>query len=156
MPEPIRKAVKQHLKRFTPFGLNRQKVVTLLDEIRKIDLDKLPHAFCFLLRSMFEISAKAYCIDHTKDGLSSTDKNGNDKKLVNLLREIVKHLTNNNANHAKLKTLHGAMTALASSDSVLSVTSMNQLVHNPSFSMDGKSVSVMFFNVFPLLEEMNS
>jgi hypothetical protein len=33
---------------------------------------------------------------------------------------------------------------------------MNQLVHNPGFSVDARHVSIMFHNVFPLLEAMNN
>jgi hypothetical protein len=47
------------------------------------------------------------------------------------------------------------MTELAKTDGLLSVTSLNQLVHNPTFSVNPGDISVMFFNIFPLLSEMN-
>ena len=48
------------------------------------------------------------------------------------------------------------MTTLGTPTGLLSVTSMNQLIHNPKFTVDGTSVSTVFANVFPLLEAMNS
>ena len=82
-------------------------------------------------------------------------KNGDDKNLAVLLREITKHLTNNEKNKDKLKKIHGAMTELGKSSGILSVTSMNQLIHNPSFSVTPPDICILFGNLFPLLEEMN-
>lgn len=150
------KSVIRTLRKFHPKGSNRGKLVTLLDEARKLKLDKHPHAFCFLLRSMFEISAKAYCADHASTGgPTATKQNGEDRKLVEILRDITKHLTNDKGDKVMTKTLHGAMAELGKSEGILSVTSMNQLVHNPAFSVDETHISTLFGNVFPLLEAMN-
>lgn len=146
------KHVANLLKKFSPRGNNRQKVVTLRDEIKKLKIGDNPIAFCFLLRSMFEISAKVYCGDHN---ISLTKNAGKDKTLVELLREVTAHLTNNNANSAMVKTLHGAITEISKSDGILSVTSMNQLVHNPSFSVLPGDICILFGNIYPLLEAMN-
>jgi len=54
-----------------------------------------------------------------------------------------------------VKTLHGAMTEIGKSDGILSVTSMNQLVHNPSFSVLSGDICTLFGNIYPLLEAMN-
>jgi hypothetical protein len=48
------------------------------------------------------------------------------------------------------------MAELATPDGILSVTSMNQLVHSPSFSVSEGHISTVFGNIFPLLEAMNS
>ncbi len=146
------KRVLELLKKFAPSGTNRQKVVTLRDELKKISIKDTPIAFCFLLRSIFEISAKAYCADHT---ISLTKSGGKEKTLVEVLRSVTSHITSNNANKAKLKTLHGALTELAKHDGVLSITSMNNLVHNPAFSIQPTDICILFGNVYPLLEEMN-
>jgi hypothetical protein len=153
------RTVKATLKKFNPQGANRQKVATLKEELLALNMVKNPLAFCFLLRSMFEISAKAYCDDNrialkltkTKKGKTSTY----DKTLFELLKEIVKHLTNNNKDKAKLKLLHGAIVQLGKTDGFLSVTSMNHLVHNPSFSITAADISTLFGNIYPLLEFMN-
>jgi hypothetical protein len=149
------RSVLAALKGFIPVGKNREKLVTLLNEARTLRLERHPHAFCFLLRSMFEVSAKAYCKDHAASGLQAT-KNGVDRQLVEILRDITKNMTNNNADKQKVKALHGATAELAKHDGFLSVTSMNQLVHNPSFSVKETHISTLFGNVFPLLEAMSS
>jgi hypothetical protein len=153
MGDPRR--VKRILRDFAPRGKNREKVVSLRDELCELKLDKNPIAFCFLLRSMFEVSAKAYCVDHHADGLAAIAKDGRDKTLVDVLRDITKHLTNDKKDKEALKRLHGAMTELGRQDGILSVTSMNQLVHNPKFSLQVGDIVVLFGNIFPLLEEMN-
>ena len=149
------KHVKRILRKFSPKGPNREKVASLLKEIKNLTLTKNPMAFCFLLRSLFEISAKAYCTDHSAAGLSAT-KNGVDKKLVDVLREVTRHLTQNSSNLVMVRQLHGALTEIAKQDGILSVTSMNQLVHNPRFAHQPSDIAILFGNVFPLLDAMNS
>ncbi len=149
------KAVKATIKSFTPRGPDREKVVLLRDEIRALNLKYNPLAFCFLLRSMFEISAKAYCGQHGATGGLSTKKKGRDRRLVDILRDVTKHLTKSKTDMERTKQLHGAMAELARSEGLLSVTSMNQLVHNPKFSVTTGDVCQLFGNIFPLLEAMN-
>jgi hypothetical protein len=153
MADPRR--VKRILRDFAPRGKNREKVVSLRDELKNLSLDKNPIAFCFLLRSMFEVSAKAYCIDHKANGLTVIAKDGREKALINVLRDITKHLTDDNKDKEAVKRLHGAMAELGRHDGILSVTSMNQLVHNPKFSLQIGDIVVLFGNIFPLLEELN-
>ena len=131
--------------------------MTLRDEARKLNVADTPLAFCFVLRSMFEVSAKAYCQDHTDAGGPAFHKaNGDERKLVDVLRDITKHLTKNNQDRVMVKELHGAMTELGQPDRLLSVTSMNQLIHNPRFSVQVGDVCIAVGNVFPLLEAMNA
>jgi hypothetical protein len=151
------KAVFKKLRGFKPVGNGREKLVTLLKEIKRLNIENHPHAFCFLLRSMFELSAKAYCADFKGTSSLSLKKNkGNDKTLASILRDITKHMTNNNKDKEKVKLLHGAMTEIATPNGLLSVTSLNQLVHNPSFSIAPNHICILFGNIFPLLEEMNN
>lgn len=150
------KSVRKILRSFRARGTGRDKIAALLVEIRTLKLETHPHAFCFLLRSLIELSGKAYCVDHKKNGGPDPKrKDGSDKFLADLLRDIVNHLTNNGAHKAKVKILHGPMTELAKKDGLLSVTSMNQLVHHPTFSVSPPDICVLFGSVFPLLEEMN-
>lgn len=145
------KSVQSILKNFAPQGNNRQKVVELRDEILKLNIQKNPLAFCFLLRSMFEISATIYCTQHS---ISMNRPGGTQKKtLLELLKDVAKHLKT--AKPAIEKQLHGAIQDMSQPDRILSVTSMNQLVHNPSFSVITGDVCVVFGNIFPLLEHMN-
>jgi hypothetical protein len=153
------KAVKRLLRKLVPRGNNRAKVVTLRNEALNLDLAKNPLAFCFLLRSMFEISVKAYCEDHSAaGGPACTKADGTDRKLVEVLREVTSHLAmgpGSKPEQAIVKSLHGAMAELGKGEGILSVTSMNQLIHNPTFSVTIGDISTMFGNVFPLLEAMN-
>jgi len=151
------RAVSRTLRKFAPVGNNREKVVKLLNEAKNLSVEKYPLAFCFLLRSMFEISAKAYCQDQAASGgPSMTKPSGEDRKLADVLKEITKHLTKNSTDKVMLRALHGAMTQLGNPAGLLSVTSMNQLIHHQKFVVDGRSVSTVFANIFPLLEAMNS
>ena len=150
------RAVKGLFQDFQPVGKKRDKLVALKDEIVTLDLRRTPFAFCFVLRSMFELSAKAYCADHAASGGPSATKSGGERSLVDVLRDITTHLTKNKTDKAKLKELHGALTELAKADGILSVTSMNQLIHNPRFSVATSDLAVLVANVFPLLEAMSS
>lgn len=150
------RAVARVLRDFGPKGKNREKLVTLLEEIRKLKLHLHPHAFCFLLRSMFEISAKAYCGDHAaSNGPKAVKPSGEDRALVDVLQDVTTHLTKNKTDKQMNRALHGAMRELGKSTGILSVTSMNQLIHNPKFSIREADICAVFHNVFPLLHEMN-
>lgn len=150
------RAVALLLKNFKPKGAGRSKLATLLNEAKKLDIMETPHAFCFVLRSMFEVAAKAYCNDHAAyGGPKAVESNGRDRTLVKVLKDVVQHLTVNKTDTTMARALHGAITELANPESVLSVTSMNQLVHNSSYVINGANVCGVFANVFPLLEEMS-
>lgn len=144
--------VSNLLKKFCPRGENRAKIVTLRNEMKELKIPKNPMAFCFLLRSIFEISAKIYSEEH---GISLINKKEHPKTLGELLKDITNDLTANNTKKDVVKLLHGAMTEIDKPHGLLSVTSMNQLVHNPSFSIQSSDISILFGNVFPLLEYMN-
>jgi len=145
------------LKKLQPKGANRAKVVTLQKEAigLSLDSDGQPHAFCFLLRSMIELAAKAYCDDHAADGLTYVDKkDGRDLELSKVLRSVTDHLTNQHQDKAAERRIKGAMAELSNPHGFLSVNSMNQLIHHPSFSVDGPHIAIVFHNVFPLLEAL--
>lgn len=150
------RSVAALLRKFKPKGSGRTKLATLLEELKLLNVMETPHAFCFVLRSMFEVSAKAYCADHaSQNGPTATENNRRDRELVKILKDVVQHLTLNKTDTAKIRALQGAITELANPESMLSVTSMNQLVHNTRYLITGTSVCILFANVFPLLEEMN-
>lgn len=153
------KSVLRFLRGMSIKGAGREKVETLRREAVSLNIPKTPLAFCFVLRSMFELSAKAYCKDHKHDGLSSVENHGLDKKLVDVLREVAAHLKKHAApqDAAQLnKMLHGAMAELAGQNRFLSVGSMNQLIHSSHFSVAPPDICILFHNVAPLLEAMNA
>lgn len=146
--------VKSLLKKFSP-KRNRAKVVTLRDEMLNLKIDDTPLAFCFLLRSSFEISAKAYCDEHSLPTTVGSGSSTKEKTLAQLLTQVTNHLTANSSNQAMSRVLHGALVEITNPNRILSVTSMNQLVHNQSFSIAPPDVCTLFTNIYPLLEAMN-
>jgi hypothetical protein len=152
------KRVKAILRTFSPKGQGREKVVDLRTEARELAVRKTPLAFCFVLRSMFELSARAYCDDYASAGGPKASKaDGSDRRLVDILRDVHDHLVTSSASKVlKKRELHGAMTELGRSEGLLSVTSMNQLIHNPSFLIGPADISLLFGTVYPLLEAMNA
>ena len=151
------RSVRKSLRALKIYGPNRAKLVTLRNESLKLNLKDNPIAFCFLLRSLFEISAKAYCQDHAgQPGAPAIVKNdGSDRALADVLRDIVSHLTQNKTDKAMVKLLHGPLTEIQRQDGILSLTSMNQLVHSASFTILPSDIPSLFSNIFPLLDQMN-
>ncbi|MBI9036741.1 MAG: hypothetical protein JEY97_01290 [Bacteroidales bacterium] len=149
------RTVTQTLKKFIPTGNDRQKLVTLRDEIKKLKVKDNPIAFCFLLRSTFEISANIYCKENSIPIAETKNGKTKQKTLRQLLSAVTTHLTVNNSNQGMVKTLHGANSELSKPTGLLSVTSMNQLVHNPKFSIAPHDIFTLFNNIYPLLEAMN-
>ena len=88
-------------------------------------------------------------------GPSYRKSDGTERTLENVLRDIAKHLAKGSTDKDMTKALHGAMAELGKKEGVLSVTSMNQLVHNTVFSVTTSDVCTVFSNVFPLLKAMN-
>jgi hypothetical protein len=146
------RSVKKMLRNFAPRGPDKAKVATLVQELRDLNIAKNPHAFCFVLRSTFEISAKQFA---NAKSIPTTKKGGKDLTLLELLRAATQHLLKGKPKADPMtKRLHGAMRELATPHGILSVTSMNQLVHNPHFSAKAADVCIVFHNIFPLLEEL--
>ncbi|NCT76499.1 MAG: hypothetical protein GXC78_18330 [Chitinophagaceae bacterium] len=146
------KQVNQILKSFAPKGSNRQKVVTLRDELKSLKIKDNPIAFCLVLRSIFEVSAKIYAAEKS---IPLQKSNGKDKTLAELLSGIYNQLTGNSSNTGMTKVLHGAHVEITKPSGILSITSMNQLVHSTTFSIIPADICTMFGNVYPLLEAMN-
>jgi len=151
------RTVRKALRGLKLYGVNRAKLETVRAESLRLKLAKNPIAFCFLLRSMFEISAKVYCEENkgTAGAPKVVDSNGRDLPLNKVLQAIIKHLTQDEADPQMVRLLHGAGTELGKSEGLLSITSMNQLVHSPSFSLNVGDIPVVFANIYPLLAQMN-
>lgn len=151
------KSVKASLKKFTPRGDNRQKVAAIKSEMIELKIAKTPMAFCFLLRSALEISAKEFCVENKIETDKPTKNGGRqDKTLSELLNAVVKKLTDDGKNKGMQKVMYGVQAELVKPDGVLLVTSLNQLVHNSTFSIPVGDICTIFGNIFPLLEAMNS
>jgi hypothetical protein len=149
------RSVAATLKNFSIKGHRRAKVAQLLLELKALKIKNNPIAFCFILRSMFEISAKVYCDEIGFPTFEMKNGSQKDKKLVTLLQAVTDDLTSNKTNIGKVRALTGAYTELNKTDGILSITSMNQLVHHTSFTTSPADVCTVFGNIFPLLEHMN-
>lgn len=145
------RAIKRALKKLKIYGTNSEKIESIRIEAHKLNLDAHPTAFFFLLRSLFELSAKAYAVQNS---ISLVD-NGKELPLAKSLKKIVNHLTQQGQDEQMKKKLQGAMEELGTNNSILSITAMNQLVHNLRYVSDPAQIPVAFARVFPLLEEMN-
>lgn len=148
------RSVRRELRNFHPLGRNRAKLTTLVGEARLLTLRDHKYAFCFVLRSMFEISVKAYSKDHLSANIKLMDGN-KERPLKKLLGEVVNHLTQNGANKEIAKAVGPALSELGKKDGILSVESLNQLVHNPSHTITEPEICSTFHKVFPLLQAMN-
>jgi hypothetical protein len=146
------RAIKRALKKLKIYGTDSGKIESLRIEAHKLNLETHPTAFCFLLRSLFELSAKAYA---AQNEISLIEKDGRELTLAKTLKKIVEHLTQQGREQQMQKKLHGAIEELAIPNGILSITSMNQLVHNLRYVSDPAQIPVAFARVFPLLEEMN-
>lgn len=151
------KTVRRVLRELKLYGNNRAKLFDIKKEMLELKLDNNPIAFVFLLRCMVELSAKAFCEDKKgeTDAPSYKKKDGSDKTLSDLLRDIVDFLTQKKQDKQMLKLLHGPITELNRPDGILSITSMNQLVHNTKFVVISTDIPALFSSIFPLIEQMN-
>jgi hypothetical protein len=153
VPMDDERSMRRKMKALKIHGPNRDKIQSLKIELGKLKLVDHPMAICFLLRSIFELSAKAYCDDH---GLSSFDKAKNrDKVLVDLLRELCNHMTQNGVDREMDRKLSGAMAELGKPDGLLSTKAMNQLVHNLNYVILPSEIPLIFVRIFPLLDQLN-
>lgn len=160
------KSVTKRIQSLAIHGSGREKLETLRVEATKINVKNAGHAFCFLLRSMFEISARAYCVDNKAGGLSFKyqadvvkkgkvrHRKGEAKALRVVMNEIVAHI--GTIDPEKKGVLKKALSVMQKADSPLSIDSLNHLIHSNDYSVSATDISIHFNNVFPLLEAMNS
>ncbi|MBD8454097.1 hypothetical protein [Serratia rubidaea] len=151
------KTVRRLLRGLKLYGNNRAKLLDIKKEMIELKLDSNPIAFVFLLRCMVELSAKAFCEDKTSEpnAPSYRKKDGSEKPLGDLLRDIVDFLTQKKQDKQMVKLLHGPVTELNRPDGILSITSMNQLVHNQRFIIRSTDIPALFSSIFPIIEQMN-
>jgi hypothetical protein len=156
VPMDDERSMRRKLKALKIHGPNRDKIQSLKIELGKLKLKDHPMAICFLLRSVFELSAKAYCEDHKADGLASYNQaKSRDKVLVTLLGELVSHMTQSGVDKEMDRKLSGAMAELGKQDGLLSTMAMNQLVHNLNYVILPSEIPLIFGRIFPLLEQLN-
>jgi len=151
-------SVASILRNFHPRVTGSEKLVTLSGELKTLNLNKCPHAFCYLLRSMFEISAKLYIERNRKRSqLRTHDEDGKELSLKDKLNQVIKHMVKFNPRDDDMlkKRLYSAQSVINDKFSILSVRSLNELVHNTHFITSADHIRSVLHNVMPLLEEMN-
>lgn len=146
------RSVKNRLKTFIPTRENRDKVLTIKKEMLSLNIENNPLAFTLLLRSMLEISAKLFAKENS---ISTKKPNGFDKSLEELVKEIYNKLISIDKSEDFKKSLYSAKAEITGETGILSITSMNQLVHNKNFMVTSQQVSIGFSNIFPLLQQLN-
>lgn len=151
------RSVKRTLRSFKPYGEGNEKIVTLRDEMLQLDITKNPLAFCFLLRSMIEISVKVFS-QNTPDSFAVEEVSNKGKaysrELSKVIEDAISFFVKKDVSNQK--KLHPAKVTLGNDNSILSVTSLNQLIHNPKFSLSSVDICIGFHNIFPLIELLNS
>ena len=150
------RSVRRVLRNFKPHGKDNEKVVTLRDEMLQLDIAKNPLAFCFLLRSMIEISLKVFA-QNSPNSFSVEEVSNKGKLYSRELRKIIDDAISFfvEKDVSNQKKLYGAKVTLGNDNSILSVTSLNQLIHNPKFSLSSGDICRGFHNIFPLIELLN-
>lgn len=148
-------SVRKVLRSFKPHGVGNEKIVTLKDEMLQLDISKNPLAFSFLLRSMIEISLKSYAENNSAafELFENKEKN-RDRPLKKIVNDAIIFFEKIDVSNQK--KLYPAKSTLSNDNSILSVTSLNQLIHNPKYSLSSTDICVGFHNIFPLIELLNS
>ena len=81
---------------------------------------------------------------------------GRERALLDLLKDTAADLIKKSGGDKTIiKNLHGALTELEKPAGLLSITSLNQLVHSTYFSIQSGDICKLFGNIYPLLKAMN-
>jgi hypothetical protein len=149
------KSVRKKLKRFAPKGKSSSKVVDLLLEANQLKLEKTPICFCFLLRSMFEISVRDFCSANKLPFAKTKKGQAKDKSLAELLDDEGKRILSTTTDKVTISEIKTAISEIKNPHSVLSISTMNALVHSSTFTITPAHIIAGFHKIFPLLVELN-
>jgi hypothetical protein len=109
------------LSGYAPKNLGK-KLSALVTEVRKLNVEQFPNACALLVRAVVEIS-----VDEVYD------KKGWPIKYNDTLRDKIKHCLREIDPTGKAKTFHGIRVGLDDPNSLISVTTLHQFVHNKSY-----------------------
>lgn len=115
----------------TTFSLtiSNTKSAQLFYELRGINIDKFPIAVAVTFRSFVEAVTEVYCVNNTITTYHTSGKNaGKAFSLSEKVEAVLVSLTGSMTKPA----LTAARTALTSGSSVISVSRLNEYVHNPA------------------------
>lgn len=151
------KSVRRELRKFAPKGKSSSKVVDLLNEAKKLKLEETPISFCFVLRSMFELSVLDYCSANGIAFKTTDPKTGKtkEKSLADLLVAAGTQISSGTKDKTLASAIKTAVSEIKHRDSVLSVPVMNALVHSATFTITPPQIVSGFHKIFPLLVALN-
>lgn len=149
------KSVRRELRRFVPKGKRSSKVVDLLEEAKQLKFEKTPICFCFLLRSMFEISVRDYCATYRLPTTEVKKGGTREKSLADLLVDAGAHIVSTTSDSGIKGKIRTASAEIKSPHSLLSVSVMNALVHSATATITPAHIISGFHKIFPLLVELN-
>lgn len=150
------RSVKRELNRFAPTGKASSKVVDLLFEMKKLQIGKTPICFGLLLRSMFDVSVTAYFTKHRLPTFRVTPKGDRkEKSLGELLVEASKHLQAATTDRGIIGDLRTAQAEINAPHGLLTIPTMNGLVHSGTAIVTEAQAVAGFHKIFPLLVHLN-
>ena len=170
MPVDDPRSVTSYLRGLTLVGAGREKAETIRVEMINLNIKKTPLAFGLLLRSFIELMAKTYVRARPALGIPVND-GINERSLRDILDDIVAHVapdpdpmpkttkdekSRKAAARNKHKEWRDVLNTLAEPTNVLSVMSMNGLVHHHTYTVRYDVLCREFHNIKSLIEELNS
>lgn len=139
-----------HRRKLIPRGckldIDTHKIKDIYLELKSIDVNYFPHCSGVMLRVFLELSMDKY-IDAI--GLNTVTEND---KLVTKLSKISKYMREN-----KIMTkndLHPIQLAISKENSILSITTLHQYVHNLSLSPTSDDLKIHWNNIQIFIERL--
>ncbi|HTQ67858.1 MAG TPA: ParB/Srx family N-terminal domain-containing protein [Solirubrobacteraceae bacterium] len=118
------------------------KTQAVLDELRKLDVDKCPNTVAILMRVILEF---------TVEGFAEAKKLPAAKDLKGRVRQCLQKIDPSN----KAPDYQSVRTGLADGHSIYAVRTLHGFVHNAYFSADGNTVRNIASNLEPFLQALN-
>lgn len=157
MPRKSRGIIPSRIKCF----LNNQRINDVYEELRKIKVESYPNAVGLVLRSFLEMSLDHYL---NKAGhltkLKQKEKEKRVKKGLAISRdwhpplsEVIKYIVNDAPEIIDNKKVLVTLSKLVSEkDSIVSIDTMNQFVHNQYFAIDEPRLRTLWQQLEPVFE----
>lgn len=118
------------------------KTQAVLDELRKLDVDKCPNTVAILTRVILEF---------TVEGFAEEKKLPLAKDLKGRVRQCLQKIDPTN----KAADFQAVRTGLADGHSIYAVRTLHGFVHNAFYSADGNTVRNIASNLEPFLQALN-
>lgn len=148
------RSVRASLKALSITHPARAKISQLREEIAALDGESCVLVFCAAMRSLLEMSVRAYAQLH---GIPAQDAGGTDKKFRVLLDDVVKHYnalaTTDKTSATQLKSAQGEFT---DPKKPLSWQWLSDMNHNHVAYAGPADILTQFHKVLPILQKLNA